>query len=300
MKLKFTDPQQKRTWRFALAALLVIILLTIPAYFQMHSSNQLRAQRQRATMSPIIMIPGSSATKERFNRLVNLLNRDTHQKHSLLKVEVYNNGKITYSGKINKGDREPFIVVGFQNNHDGYDNIKKQATMFDAAFAQLSEEYQFNNFKAFGHSNGGLIWTRWIETYYDDYKDDIKLRVLMTVASPFNLAETSIKNKTQMFTDFVKHRTKIPRSLDVIAVVGNEDSYTSDGLVPADSVLAGKYIYQKRAHSYTSMTVTGEQAQHSNLPQNKQIVKLIEQYLMDSTKQPLKRGKRPTLTSGSE
>lgn len=300
MKLKFTDPQQKRTWRFALAALLVIILLTIPAYFQMHSSNQLRAQRQRATMSPIIMIPGSSATKERFNRLVNLLNRDTHQKHSLLKVEVYNNGKITYSGKINKGDREPFIVVGFQNNHDGYDNIKKQATMFDAAFAQLSEEYQFNNFKAFGHSNGGLIWTRWIETYYADYKDDIKLRVLMTVASPFNLAETSIKNKTQMFTDFVKYRTKIPRSLDVIAVVGNEDSYTSDGLVPADSVLAGKYIYQKRAHSYTSMTVTGEQAQHSNLPQNKQIVKLIEQYLMDSTKQPLKRGKRPALTNGSE
>ena len=300
MKLKFMDPQQKRTWRFALVALLVIILLTIPAYFQMHSSNQLRAQRQRATMSPIIMIPGSSATKERFNRLVNLLNRDTHQKHSLLKVEVYNNGKITYSGKINKGDREPFIVVGFQNNHDGYDNIKKQATMFDAAFAQLSEEYQFNNFKAFGHSNGGLIWTRWIETYYDDYKDDIKLRVLMTVASPFNLAETSIKNKTQMFTDFVKHRTKIPCSLDVIAVVGNEDSYTSDGLVPADSVLAGKYIYQKRAHSYTSMTVTGEQAQHSNLPQNKQIVKLIEQYLMDSTKQPLKRGKRPTLTNGSE
>ena len=300
MKLKFMDPQQKRTWRFALAALLVIILLTIPAYFQMHSSNQLRAQRQRATMSPIIMIPGSSATKERFNRLVNLLNRDTHQKHSLLKVEVYNNGKITYSGKINKGDREPFIVVGFQNNHDGYDNIKKQATMFDAAFAQLSEEYQFNNFKAFGHSNGGLIWTRWIETYYADYKDDIKLRVLMTVASPFNLAETSIKNKTQMFTDFVKYRTKIPRSLDVIAVVGNEDSYTSDGLVPADSVLAGKYIYQKRAHSYTSMTVTGEQAQHSNLPQNKQIVKLIEQYLMDSTKQPLKRGKRPTLTNGSE
>ena len=195
MKLKFTDPQQKRTWRFALAALLVIILLTIPAYFQIHSSNQLRAQRQRATMSPIIMIPGSSATKERFNRLVNLLNRDTHQKHSLLKVEVYNNGKITYSGKINKGDREPFIVVGFQNNHDGYDNIKKQATMFDAAFAQLSEEYQFNNFKAFGHSNGGLIWTRWIETYYADYKDDIKLRFLMTVASPFNLAETSIKIK---------------------------------------------------------------------------------------------------------
>ncbi len=116
----------------------------------------------------------------------------------------------------------------------------------------------------------------------------------MTVASPFNFEETSTKNKTQMFTDFVKHRDQIPSSLNVIAVVGNEDSYTSDGLVPANSVLAGKYIYQKRVKNYTSMTVTGEQAQHSNLPQNQQIVKLIEQYLLDSTKQRRQPGARTT------
>jgi hypothetical protein len=29
------------------------------------------------------------------------------------------------------------------------------------------------------------------------------------------------------------------------------------------------------------MTVTGKDAQHSNLPQNKQIVRLIEEYLLD-------------------
>ena len=29
------------------------------------------------------------------------------------------------------------------------------------------------------------------------------------------------------------------------------------------------------------MTVTGDEAQHSDLPQNKQIVKIIEEYLLD-------------------
>ena len=58
-------------------------------------------------------------------------------------------------------------------------------------------------------------------------------------------------------------------------------TYTSDGLVPDGSVDAGKYIYQKQVAHYTSMTVTGKDAQHSNLPQNKQIVRLIEEYLLD-------------------
>ncbi len=149
------NSQQKLTLKLVLLAVGLIIILAIPGFLIMQSSNQQMAKRQRSMLSPVIMIPGSSATKERFNRLVNLLNKDTNQKHSLLKVEVFNNGKITYSGKINRGDREPFIVVGFQNNHDGYSNIKQQAKMFNQAFEQLSEEYQFNNFKAFGHSNGG-------------------------------------------------------------------------------------------------------------------------------------------------
>ena len=29
--------------------------------------------------------------------------------------------------------------------------------MFDEAFNELIDQYKFNNFKAFGHSNGGLI-----------------------------------------------------------------------------------------------------------------------------------------------
>ncbi|WP_057740327.1 alpha/beta hydrolase [Limosilactobacillus secaliphilus] len=274
------NAQQKKTYRLLIFTTIFLVLLAIPAYFWMQSSTRRAEQFKKSRMSPVIMVPGSSATKERFNTLVKMLNEDTKNKHSLLKLEVKNSGKITYSGKIRRGDREPIIVVGFENNHDGYNNIKKQAKMFDSAFNELSEEYKFNNFKAFGHSNGGLIWTYWLEHYYSDYKEHITIKRLMTVGSPYNFNETSTNNKTQMFSDFVDNRSKIPSNLSVISVIGTE-TYDSDGLVPEASVQAGKYIYQKQVKHFTTMTVTGEDAEHSDLPQNKQIVNLIEQYIMD-------------------
>lgn len=280
MRLIDEQNPKQRSRRALLVTVLVMIILAVPAYLWMRSSNAYLAQQSKSKMSPVIMVPGSSATKNRFNQLVNLLNKDTDRKHSLLKVQVNNNGKISYNGYIHRGDREPIIVIGFENNHDGYRNIKKQAKMLNEAFSQLTDQYHFNNFKAFGHSNGGLVWTYWLEHYADQYSDQITMKRLMTLGTPFNFAEKSVHSPTQMFVDFIKNRGKIPRDLNVISVAGTE-SYDSDGLVPEESVQAGKYIYQKQVAHYTTMTVTGDEAQHSNLPQNKQIVHLIEEYLLD-------------------
>ena len=282
--LIINDKERRRSVRLLAVVTILLIMLAFPAYFWMKDTNHYLAQRSKARMSPVIMIPGSSATKNRFDQMVTLLNKDTSHKHSLLKMEVYNDGKITYTGKISQAANDKIIVVGFQNNHDGYDNIKKQAKMFDAAFSELIDQYKFNNFKAFGHSNGGLIWTLWLEKYYSQYSDYVKIKRLMTVGSPFNLNESSTKNPTQMYTYFLKHKNKLPSSLDVYSVSG-ADTYTEDGIVKLGSVRAGRYIYQKQVKHYTEMTVTGSKAQHSSLPQNRQIIRLIEEYLLDSDQQ---------------
>lgn len=259
----------------------VLILLAIPAYFWMKDNNRSLAAQHNSRMSPVIMIPGSSATQNRFNPLIKKLNADSPRKHSVLRLKVKNNGKIESEGWISRGDNEPIIVIGFENNHDGYKNIQKQAKMVDDAFDHLTDEYNFNNFKAFGHSNGGLVWTYWLEHYYQEYEDTITMKRLMTLGTPYNFAEPSINHPTQMFSDFVKYRYRLPKNLLVYSVAGTE-TYTSDGLVPEGSVDAGKYIFQKQVAHYTSMTVTGKDAQHSSLPQNNQIVRLIEEYLLDT------------------
>lgn len=272
-------------WKLIIVALTIIILLAIPGYSWMKKTNKEHAERQRSQLSPLIMVPGSSATVNRFNELVDLLNENTPYKHSLLKVEISEDGTLTYSGSIKKGDNEPFIVIGFQNNHDGYNNIKKQAGWLDDAFYEIAKTYKFNNFKAFGHSNGGLIWTYWLEHYYSDYSDEITIKRLMTLGSPYNFSEKSTKYKTQMLTDFIKYRKRLPKNMIVYSLSGGEN-YESDGIVPESSVEAGKYIFQNQVKGYTTMTVTGSEAQHSSLPQNKQVVKIIQQYLLKQQVKP--------------
>lgn len=261
-----------------LFSLLLILALAWPAYFWTKDNVASLTKWHNSKLSPIIMIPGSSATENRFDSLVSLINKQSFKKHSLLKVKVWNSGKITYQGKINPKDNEPFIVVGFENNHDGYDNILKQAKMFNKAFTALTNRYDFNNFKGIGHSNGGLVYTAFLEKYFNE--DDAQIKKLMTIGSPFNFSEKSTANKTQMLASFIKNKVNLPSNLIVYSVAGTQN-YESDGLVPLDSVEAGKYVYQNQVKSFTEITVTGVDAQHSSLPQNKQIVSLITEYILD-------------------
>lgn len=256
--------------------IVVIVILTGLAYtWSCQNIRQLR-NRQQSRMSPIIMVPGSSATVNRFDGMVNKINKMDHQRHSLLKVKVYNDGQITYTGRVRRGDNEPFFVVGFENNHDGYSNIKKQAKMFNRAFNQLKNRYDFNNFKGIGHSNGGLIYTYFLEHYFNE--DQITMKRLMTIGTPYNFSEP-MSRQTEMLQDFIKYRHNLPDNLEMYSVGGSEN-YVEDGIVPLSSVLAGKYVYQGTVKHYTQITVTGKLAQHSSLPQNTEVLDLIQRYIL--------------------
>lgn len=276
-------PRNVKKWSiiFLIASLIGIGILAWPSIQWMHKNVTAISKRHDSNMSPVIFIPGSSATQNRFDGLIDKLNDRRGKRHSLLKVTVHTNDRISYSGSIRPRDNEPFIVVGFENNKDGYSNIKKQAKWFSIAFNVLAKKYQFNNFKAIGHSNGGLVYTMYLENYFN--RDDISIKKLMTIGSPYNFSETSLSHKTQMLSDFIKQRKKIPKTLSVYSIIGTQN-FDNDGIVPARSAEAGKYIYQGQAQHYTEITVTGNDAQHSDLPQNQQIINLIEQYILAKNK----------------
>lgn len=262
--------------------LIITIVLAIPATIYANQNATKLQMRRDSRMSPVIMIPGSSASINRFDTLVQKINERDHKNHSLLKVYVKENGQLVFTGRIRRQDNGPFIVVGFQNNHDGYSNIKKQAKWFNLAFNELKQRYNFNNFKAIGHSNGGLIYTAFLENYFNTTSNRlIRMKVLMTIGSPYNFAETS-NRPTQMLKDFIKNRKNLPKYLTMYSVAGTKN-YVADGIVPVSSVEAGKYIYQGVVKHYTQITVTGRLAQHSELPQNNQVLQLIEEYVLNDT-----------------
>ncbi|GEO56942.1 alpha/beta hydrolase [Companilactobacillus bobalius] len=272
-------------WFWTILGIVLSVTLIFVSLNWSHQNTTELAKIHNSKLSPVIMIPGSSASVNRFDTLVDKLNKNNKHPHSLIKIRVTTDSKLHISGRLRRGDNEPVIVVGFENNHDGYDNIKKQAKWFNVAFKFLTKQYNFNNFKAIGHSNGGLIYTAFLENYYSEYSEQVKIKQLMTIGSPYNFNEKSVRHKTQMLSDFIDDRDKIPSSLSVYSVAGIE-TYNSDGLVPLGSVMAGKYIYQGQVKHFTSISVSGSDAQHSDLPQNDQIIDLINRYILDPKQRP--------------
>ncbi|MCS4487772.1 alpha/beta hydrolase [Streptococcus sp. SQ9-PEA] len=249
------------------------------AVFGRHYINNLTTTQYRinnSKMNPTILVPGSSAGQERFNTLLEQLNK-MGEKHSVLKLTVKTSGKIVYTGKLDTNDRKPYIVIAFENNQDGYKNIKKQATWLNEAMLALQKRYKFKRFNAIGHSNGGLNWTIFLEQYIES--DDFEIKTLITIGTPYNFEESNLSNRTQMLKDLIAQKENIPSELSVYNLAGT-NTYDADKIVPLASVEAGKYIYQKIVKHYTQVTVTGDDASHSDLPSNPEVIRYIAEKIV--------------------
>ncbi len=265
-----------------------VILLLVLGFFShkaIAQSSDKEAKIQNSRMKPIIFVPGSSATINRFDDLFKELNA-TGPVHSVLKVQVNENNQLVFHGKLNPRDRQPFIVVGFQDNRDGYSNIKKQTKWLNLALTEIQNRYHFRDFSAIGHSNGGLVWTNYLEQDYA--ASSFNIPTLMTLGTPFNFSETSMQRRTEMLNDFIADNNQLPDNLVMYSVAGTDD-YTDDGIVPVESVLAGKYIYQNKVKSYTQIIVSGANAQHSSLPENPEVVNLIQTKVIKAGQRPGQR-----------
>lgn len=269
--------RKNKNFKYLIAMLLFFIILGIPSYIWTRKNVTTLAGRYNSPMTPIIMIPGSSASANRFDDLVKTVNNKYGEHHSLLKLTVHTDDSITYSGKIRANDTQPFFVVGFQNNEDGYSNIKKQARWFNLAFNAIKKRYRFNSFNALGHSNGGLIWTMFLENDFND--SNLSINQLLTVGTPYNFEEKNTSNHTQMLNDLIKKRDNIPHNMTYYSIAGTQ-LYSDDGIVPLGSVDAGKYIYEGQAKHYTLITLTGNKAQHSDMIASNQFITIFHQYII--------------------
>ncbi|CAJ1195224.1 hypothetical protein CPR19088_GLDEOEPO_02371 [Companilactobacillus paralimentarius] len=285
---KHNQDNKKRTfWIFT--TIIILLLITI-SYLWTRNNSAASSTNQSSTMSPIIMIPGSGADNNVLDGLISNVDKRYKEHHNVLKVTVNTDNSLTYSGHISTKDKNPYIVVGFENSQDGLENIKKQTTWFNTAFKDLQQKYHFKTFNAFGHSNGSLIWTYFLEDYFDNYHN-VKINHLMTVGAPFNFAETSHDDKTEMLDQLIKNKNHIPKTMSYYSIAGTEQ-YSDDGIVPLSSVDAGKYIYQDQIKHYMFITLTGSNAEHSDMLTNPQFITLFHQFIIKSSEKLVKPVKK--------
>ncbi|QFR67612.1 alpha/beta hydrolase [Furfurilactobacillus rossiae] len=231
----------------------------------------------RRNAVPTILIPGSSAGPHRFDSLVKDLNHHDHRQHSLLRLTVHQDNTITHTGSISRRDNRPFVVISFTNNHDGYRNIRLQARWLRTALDYLKRRSDLHTFNVVGHSNGGLVFTDYLEHYYQQQRVDVSK--FMFIGSPFNFNNTVQNQHTTMLETFIQHQNRLPHNLIVFGVLGAQ-SYSCDGRVPVQSVDASRQVFQNHVQLFNELLVTGKNAQHSDLVRKVDVEGVIHNMIM--------------------
>lgn len=258
---------------------LVLAVILLPGIMAFKSRIENVRTSYRPVCDPIIFVPGSHATINRFNEFLSQLNKSSENTHSILRIEILTKHHFLFHGAIHKGDYQPFIVIGFKNNRDGFANMSRQAKLLSDALKMLEENYRFKHFSAVGHSNGGIIWTLMFEQN-DLMKTHVRVTKLVTIGSPFNLEENNPKIKTKLYRDMYSNRYSLPETLCVYSIVGAE-TLNSDGVVPITSMTNGRYIFQKQVSGFTQILITGQNTEHSDLLKNVQVELLVHQFLLN-------------------
>ena len=140
--------------------------------------------------------------------------------------------------------------------------------------------YSFDFYNALGHSNGGLVWTIYLEKMTQ--KSTSQMKNLITLGTPYNYLDSNANpypnssslTETDMLRRMINKKGKIPHSLRMISIAGNYKN-NGDGVVPLTSALSSSKIYKNQAKSYDEKIFYGINARHGKLIENDQIIDYI-------------------------
>ena len=238
----------------------------------------LASELQTSIATPTIFIPGTNGTVSRFDGLLDKLSK-AYDDLSVQKITVQTDGTLKINGRLNTKSQHPVFVIAFEQADDGIDALVQQGKWLKIALDYLADRYEFSQYHCVGHSNGGLVMTEYLQNFYGE--NDPSLVSLMTLGTPYNDVELAANSDANhlLITNWLQHyldkQEQLPANLQIVNVAGRTLSQDTDGIVPLNSVLAGKKLYGF-VDDYQEVIV---EATHSELPENTQVMKLIIQMM---------------------
>lgn len=269
--------KRKITWLLAIFMLMIILG---GLYLTKGKDKEISSRKIITINKPIIMIPGSGGDSDSYDSMIKKLKKKTSG-ITVLKLTVFEDGSVKASGKLTSDSSYPLITVAFSDSSDA--SVPKQGKWFSNAIEYLKKHYEFKQYNYLGHSNGGLIITYYFERYIKS--DDPKADRLMFLGAPFNGVEQSenvldADGKLVTISDDLKplltKKQRIPHDIKVLNLYSDVKS-DSDGIVPVESVKAGKQIYGQTA-SYEERKLS-KQVPHQWLIDGNSCTKEAEQFL---------------------
>ncbi|KRN58332.1 alpha/beta hydrolase [Limosilactobacillus secaliphilus] len=209
---------------------------------------------------------------------------------TIIKANVDKHGKTTISGKITKKSKNPIVEVNFADNKNG--DYEQDGRYAKSAIQTVSKKFGIKKMNLVGHSMGNLA----IVFYLLQNADNHSLPTLehhVAIAGHFDGGlGFGWNKKTKLAQDgkpFIMEknykkllplRDSYPQSARVLNIAGDlDDGSHSDSEIPVDSAFSLKYLINNRAKSYRQVVIHGRRAQHSKLHSNKQVDKLLIDFL---------------------
>src|SRR5699024_5841732 len=208
--------------------------------------------------------------------------------NTIIQADVSKNATVKLNGTIPKNAKNPIIKVNLEDNQSGKTSYVKDV------ITAISNKYHYARINLVGHSMGNLQIANYINENYDNKKLP-KINKVVSIAGHYDgyLGEEAgqkakIKNKktgepdiySDVFKQLLPLRKHYPRQIEVVNIYGNkEDGSNSDGSVSVASAQSYKYLINGRAKSYREVEIKGKNAQHSKLHENKEVDKLLIDFL---------------------
>lgn len=180
--------------------------------------------------------------------------------NTIIQADISKNGTVQLKGAIPKNAKNPIIKVNLEDNQSGKTSYVKDV------ITAISNKYHYAKINKVVSIAG----------HYDGYLGEEAGQ------------KAKIKNKKtgepDIYSDSFKRllplRKHYPRQIEVLNIYGNkEDGSNSDGSVSVASAQSYKYLINGRAKSYSEVEIKGKNAQHSKLHENKEVDKLLIDFL---------------------
>jgi uncharacterized alpha/beta hydrolase family protein len=240
---------------------------------------------------PTLFIHGYGGTFYTFSRMLARF-EEANYGEKLLTIDVEPDGSISESGTWQDGSPNPFIQVIFADKNN---NEWNQADWIKAVLVYLKTTYQIDEVNLVGHSMGGVSSLKYLVVYGNEATQPV-VKHFVALGSPFNdLVEgnenLTIKELHQngplvlsgRYNEYSVAIRQYPASIKMLNIVGDiGDGSKSDGTVSVNSGLSIGYLMETNNFDYREHLITGKYSSHTKLHENRQVDKLIAEFLWDN------------------
>jgi len=209
----------------------------------------------------------------------------------IVRVNVSDNGYVKLIGAIPKSAKNPIVEVNYDNSK--MTNYYTAGKWAKNVIELLKKHYKFDSVNLVGHSMGNMAINYYIMENAGK-KGFPKINKVVDIAGHFNgilgindkpnvmklASNGKPKKMDKSYQQLLKLRKVYPKNTKVLNIYGDKgDGTHSDGDVSNASSQSLKYLVSGRAKSYQEKKITGKMAQHSKLHENKEVDKLLINFL---------------------